>query len=154
MLLRVCRPSLLSLTSLLPPPASVLPAFPKQSDSCAPFDWPIVYSNPFPRFFPFFLRHLNLPSTPAMRYSLASSIILACLHSTALAAPTTSPSQLLFAAPEEVHTFACPTWKVRCVKDGKWPSGIVGDVSPCPQERRDGADEGTDWTEAVLLLRI
>jgi hypothetical protein len=26
----------------------------------------------------------------------------------------------------------CPTWKVRCVKDSRWPSGIVGDIGPQP----------------------
>lgn len=26
----------------------------------------------------------------------------------------------------------CPTWTVRCVKDSKWPSGIVGDIGPQP----------------------
>lgn len=27
-----------------------------------------------------------------------------------------------------VSRFSCPSMKVRCVKDGKWPAGIVGDI--------------------------
>lgn len=65
-----------------------------------------------------------------VRFSLISLALLASLFSIALAAPMDETSQLLLANPDgEVHTFACPAWKVRCVKDGKWPSGIVGDVS-------------------------
>lgn len=42
-----------------------------------------------------------------------------------------APSSFV-AAGKQSTLSVCPTWTVRCVKDGDWPKGIVGDIGPQP----------------------
>ncbi|KAI5479248.1 hypothetical protein MNV49_003942 [Pseudohyphozyma bogoriensis] len=67
-------------------------------------------------------------------------LLLFVLDSFAIAAPT-APQQLQFSdsrdatVPQGGAVDICPSLTVRCVKDGKWPSGIVGDIGPKPFKR-------------------
>lgn len=46
-----------------------------------------------------------------------------------LAVPTPAPAQLTLSLLDNVNVLAgCPSMTIRCVKDSKWPSGIVGQL--------------------------
>ncbi|KAL8293167.1 hypothetical protein RQP46_000861 [Phenoliferia psychrophenolica] len=49
-----------------------------------------------------------------------------------LADPSSEQLPLFEAPPAPFNFLQCPSFTVRCVKDNKWPSGIVGNIGPQP----------------------